>query len=444
MFLEYSLAPLISALKTPLARQNFDNLHKKIDNSRCFQKRVLMPVKILMPALSPTMKEGTLAKWLVSEGEKIEAGQVIAEIETDKATMEFEAVDEGVLGKILIPAKTAGVKVNQPIAVLLDDGEGEKELKKFLSTIDKPTVTDNKAETSDGDKIKNNPSSLPADKQQGRVIATPLARKIASINGIDLSLIGSGSGPDGRIVKNDLLKLLDDAPQVQMHGHCTETSIPISPMRRVIAQRLVESKQNVPHFYLSVTCYLQHLLSAKKKFYDCLETKVTVNDFVIKACAFALDKNPAMNVSWEGEFIRQNQTIDISVAVAIPDGLITPIVFSADKLSLSSISDEVRELVDKAKAGRLQPREFQGGSFTVSNLGMYGIDEFTAIINPPQAAILAVGAARKVPTVSADAVVVSDVVTLTLSCDHRVIDGALAARFMQSLKKAIEDPVIML
>ncbi|KYH12854.1 pyruvate dehydrogenase complex dihydrolipoamide acetyltransferase [Neorickettsia sp. 179522] len=403
-----------------------------------------MPVKILMPALSPTMKEGTLAKWLVSEGAKVEAGQVIAEIETDKATMEFEAVDEGVLGKILIPAKTAGVKVNEPIAVLLDDGEGEKELEEFLSAIDKPTVTDDQPKTPNEDKIENNLASPPDGRQQDRIVATPLARKIASINSIDLSLVGSGSGPNGRIVKNDLLKLLDNRPQAEMRGHCTETSIPVSPMRRVIAQRLVESKQNVPHFYLSVTCYLQHLLSAKKKFDDCLETRVTVNDFVIKACAFALHENPAMNVSWEGDFIRQNQTIDISVAVAIPDGLITPIIFSADKLSLASISDKVKELVGKAKMGTLQPREFQGGSFTVSNLGMYGIDEFTAIINPPQAAILAVGAARKVPTVFGDEIVVSDVVTLTLSCDHRVVDGALAAKFMQSIKKAIENPVIML
>lgn len=403
-----------------------------------------MPVEVLMPALSPTMKKGTLAKWLVKEGEKVDAGRVIAEIETDKATMEFEASDEGTLGKILIPEKTPDVKVNEPIAILLEEGEGQKELQEFLSAGSKvPIPAEDSPKVLAEIREEKNTPALSQEASTQRVVATPLARKIASLNGIELSLVGSGSGPDRRIVKRDLEEFLS-RQEAKHEKSCVDTKIPVSPMRRVIAERLLESKQTIPHFYLSVDCTVDQLLLARKKLNEALDVKITVNDFIVKASAFALRENPGMNTCWEGSFITQKQNIDISIAIAVPDGLITPIVFSADKLSLASISLTVKELVNKAKAGTLQPREFQGGSFTISNLGMYGIDAFTAIINPPQAAILAVGAAKKAPVVLGDTVVVRDVVNLTLSCDHRVIDGALAAQFMQSLKKAIEDPVVML
>ncbi|AHX11827.1 pyruvate dehydrogenase complex dihydrolipoamide acetyltransferase [Neorickettsia helminthoeca str. Oregon] len=394
------------------------------------------------------MKEGTLSKWLVSEGEKIKAGQVMAEIETDKATVEFEAVDEGTLAKILIPDKATNIKVNEPIGVLLEDGESEEDLENFLLTINETPVGE-PIKSVEPDKLStigvqaSMHAAASGKEKSDRILATPLAKKIASINNIDLSLIQTGSGPNGRIVKDDLKGVIKSSGEVS-NSVAIATELAISPMRRVIAERLVESKQNIPHFYLSVDCHLGNLLKTREEINGYLGEKITINDFVVKATAFALGKHPDMNVSWNGDVIKQHQAIDVSVAVAIPDGLITPIVHAADKLSLSRISTEVKKLVQKAKDNKLQPIEFQGGSFTISNLGMYGIKEFTAIINPPQAAILAVGAGRKAPVIVDDAIVVRNIMTLTLSCDHRVIDGALAARFLQTLKQAIEKPAIML
>jgi pyruvate dehydrogenase E2 component (dihydrolipoamide acetyltransferase) len=422
-----------------------------------------MPHNILMPALSPTMTEGKLTKWLKKEGDKVKAGQVLAEIETDKATMEVEAVDEGTLGKILVPAGTDGVKVNTLIAVLLEDGES-------LSALDvKPQpvtpakagaqpaasaakVTQETAGQPTGSRIKSGMTSE-------RIFVSPLAKRLAKEKGIDLSRV-QGSGPHGRIVKADLDKAPQTAavpaksaaPAFSIDAKALADAyqipyklIPNSGVRKVIARRLLESKQTVPHFYLSVDCELDTLLKIRKELNEAAAGyKISVNDFIIKATAAALVKFPAANVSWTDEALLQYERADVSVAVATPNGLITPIIKDAANKSLKDISNEMKELAAKAKDGKLKPQEFQGGTISVSNLGMFGIREFAAIINPPQASILAIGAGEERPVIKDGQVKVATVMTVTMSLDHRAIDGAVGAEFLQVFKKLIESPMSLI
>ena len=428
-----------------------------------------MPVKVLMPALSPTMKSGKLAKWCKKEGEMVESGQVLAEIETDKATMEFEVVDEGKLAKILVKEGTENVEVNCPIALILEEGETEEDLKAFESaSVDSTGASDTKADSADLAKEnqidsvkKENSSSQEAeiktvidDKDQSRIKATPLAKKIAAQNNIDLAGI-NGSGPGGRIIKDDLSSLINTASEQKKpsalgllsrgQSDNQDKILQVSSMRRTIASRLVESKQQIPHFYLVAECTLDNLLQLRKQINDSLESKITINDFIVKASGLAIKKVPQMRCSWQDGNIVQFGSIDISVAVSIEDGLITPIVKDVDKKPLSIVSSAVKELVQKAKDGSLAPQEFQGGCFTISNLGMYGIKEFSAIINPPQAAILAVGAAKKTAVVTeGNKIEIKTVMKVTLSCDHRVADGAVAAQFLNKFVNYIENPVVIL
>lgn len=414
-----------------------------------------MPIEILMPALSPTMTEGNLVKWHKKEGDKLSAGDVIAEIETDKATMEVEAVDEGTLGKILIPEGTDNVKVNSPIALILEKGEDKSALDSY-----KPkTAAAAAPEAPKEEPVVGAPApaapvmpapSAPAPSttlSHGRIVASPLARRLASERNIDLRQV-QGSGPHGRIIKQDIENFV---PGRASFGHATPMhhgplyqDKPVSNMRRVIAQRLTESKQTVPHFYLTLDCELDALMAARQSINSHLNVKVTVNDFVLKAAALALQDVPEANASWMGQTVRYYNTSDISVAVAIEDGLITPIVKMANLKSLLAISEEVKTLVQKAKEGKLKPEEFQGGSFSVSNLGMFGIKQFEAIINPPQACILAVGAGEQRPVVKNGQLAIATVMTCSLSVDHRVVDGSVGSRLLQAFKKYIENPALLL
>jgi pyruvate dehydrogenase E2 component (dihydrolipoamide acetyltransferase) len=436
-----------------------------------------MPTPILMPALSPTMTEGNLARWLKKEGETVKSGEVIAEIETDKATMEVEAVDEGVLAKILVPAGTEGVKVNTPIALLLGEGED-------ASALEAPPATAPAAAAApargNGEAKPTAPAPAPpapapavaAGAQEGRIFASPLARRMAAQAGLDLRTI-KGTGPGGRIVKADIEAALaaprpvaappaapavapapapvapvpapTPAPVSPPPGVAFD-EIPLSNMRKTIARRLAEAKATIPHFYLTIDVGLDALLDLRAKLNarPKVDYKLSVNDFIIKAVALALKKVPDCNASFAGDKILRWRDVDVAVAVAIEGGLITPVVRKADQKTLSVISAEMKDLAARARAGKLKPEEFQGGGFTISNLGMYGIREFAAIINPPQACILAVGAGEKRPVVEGEAIVARTLMTVTLSTDHRVVDGALGAEFLQAFKGLIEDPMGLL
>jgi len=424
-----------------------------------------MPINITMPALSPTMTEGTLAKWLKAEGDSVESGDVIAEIETDKATMEVEAVDEGVIGKILVSEGTEGVSVNAVIAVLLEDGESADDIGDVSADAPKaPPKADSSsddapkaADASKGD-AKPTPSSKSDDKDKGgRIFASPLAKRIAADKGIDLSNV-KGSGPRGRIVKADVENAkAGSAPAAQASGVAQNaplagnvpddakvnvygmayTEIPNNNIKKITAKRLTEAKSEIPHFYLSVDCVLDNLLAARKELNDKAngEFKLSVNDFIVKASAMALKAYPAANVSWNDDAVHQYYSSDISVAVATPNGLITPIVKNAENKGLRAISDEVKALAGKARDGKLKPEEFQGGSFSISNLGMFGVKNFAAILNPPQSCILAVGAGEQVPRVVNGEVKIQTVMTVTLSTDHRSVDGAIGAEWLQYFKQ---------
>ena len=423
-----------------------------------------------MPALSPTMTEGTLAKWLKSEGDRVESGDVIAEIETDKATMEVEAVDEGILGKILVSEGSENVPVNDVIAVLLKDGENVDDIgevsasakaKAFASFDESTHDTNDNMKVSDFDNTAINLPSKDVNVKAGnRVFASPLARRIAKEAGIDLSSV-NGSGPHGRIVKVDVEKVKTlpqkSSTQVLAQFHddfdiktnvfgMAYKEIPNNNIRKVVAKRLSESKQEVPHFYLTVECSLDELLTARKDINDKAngEFKLSVNDFIIKAAAMALKAYPLANVSWTDEAIQQYLKADISVAVSTPTGLITPIIRSAEDKGLRDISTEMKELAGRAREGKLKPEEFQGGSFSISNLGMFGVKEFAAIINPPQGCILAIGAGEQRPVVINDKVEIKTVMNCTLSVDHRCVDGAVGAEYLQVFKRYIENPVSML
>ena len=427
-----------------------------------------MSVNILMPALSPTMEEGTLAKWLVKEGDKIQSGDLIAEIETDKATMEFEAVDEGIIGKLLVSEGSEGVKVNSPIAVILDDGE---ELK-VNETADLVVDTEHtKLEITKEEVVENKePSMNVIQNSNTRIFATPLARRLAREKGVDLGNI-SGSGPHGRIVKTDILDVnvsSVDTNQVSLKNPVLGTNvqqadgssitnlyadrefkeIPLNNMRKTVASRLTEAKQNVPHFYLRKEVKIDELLQVRARLNAHLaekNNKLSINDFIIKSCALALQSVPTANAIWAEDKILQLKPSDIAVAVSVEDGLFTPIIRDADTKSLSNISKEMKDLAGKARSKKLMPSEYQGGSFSISNLGMFGVDNFDAVINPPHGAILAVGRGLQKPIVNEDETIsVANLMSLTLSVDHRVIDGALGAKLLQSITKYLEDPVLML
>lgn len=420
-----------------------------------------MPINVTMPALSPTMTDGTLAKWLKAEGDAVEAGDVIAEIETDKATMEVEAVDEGIIGKIIVEAGTENVPVNDVIAVLLEDGESADDIGDVSAAAPAPAAKAEAPTTTETPKPEQKvaPSTPAAKPAGGRVFASPLAKRIAADKGIDLSTV-QGSGPRGRIVKADVEGMQagasaapSAAPQatvpadakVNVYGMAYR-EIPNNNIKKVTAKRLLESKQTVPHFYLTVECQLDSLMAARKEINDKAngEYKLSVNDFIIKASAMALKAFPDANVSWTDEAVHQYLHSDISVAVATPNGLITPIIRNAEEKGLRQISDEMKELAGRAREGKLKPEEFQGGSFSISNLGMFGVKEFSAIVNPPQSCILAVGAGEQKPVIVNGEVQIRTVMSVTLSTDHRSVDGAVGAQWLQYFKQYIENPVSML
>ncbi|MBV1830029.1 pyruvate dehydrogenase complex dihydrolipoamide acetyltransferase [Komagataeibacter sp. AV436] len=405
-----------------------------------------MSINILMPALSPTMKEGTLARWLKAEGDTIAAGDVIAEIETDKATMEVEAVDEGILGRILIAGGTHGIAVNTPIAILVAEGESVPEAAAApVAPVAAPTPSAPAAPMPAAA-----PAAMPVAKGT-RVFASPLARRIAGQKGIDLASL-KGSGPNGRIVRRDVEQAATaPAPKAAAPAALVEEagfeSIPHSTMRKVIARRLTESKSTVPHFYVEMDVELDALLALRSQMNAASPDegpgayKISVNDMLIKAAAVTLRRVPQVNVSFTEEAMRVYEDVDISVAVSIPDGLITPIVRKADTKSLRQISLETRDLVARARAGKLKPEEFQGGTFSISNMGMYGVKAFSAILNPPQAAILAIAAGERRPVVKGNEITIATVMTVTLSVDHRVVDGALAAQWVSAFRKVVENPM---
>ena len=433
-----------------------------------------MPTEILMPALSPTMEEGTLAKWLVKEGDTVSSGDLLAEIETDKATMEFEAVDDGVVGKILIPEGSEGVKVNTPIAVMLEDGESADDI--GAASAPAPAAAP-VATSTEAAPFAATPAPAATKAADGsRLFATPLARRIAADKGLDLNTI-SGSGPHGRIVKADVENATAApkaaapaatasapaataaAPAAAGTGPTTDQvlamyadrefeEVSLDGMRKTIAARLTEAKQNVPHFYLRKDIELDALLAFRGQLNKTLEprgVKLSVNDFIIKACALALQQVPDANAVWANDRVLSLKPSDVAVAVAIEGGLFTPVLKDADMKSLSALSAEMKDLASRARDRKLAPHEYQGGSFAISNLGMFGIDNFDAIINPPHAAILAVGAGAKKPVVGSDGELkVATVMSTTLSVDHRVIDGALGANLLNAIKENLENPMGML
>ena len=444
-----------------------------------------MPIQILMPALSPTMTEGNVASWLKSEGDEVAAGDILCEIETDKATMEVEATDEGTLGRIVVPAGTEGVAVNAVIGLILEEGEDASALDGVetaapaaaapaaapaspaaepapaASAVPTPQATAPAAPAPGGNGAT---PPAPAREPGARIFASPLARRMAKQAGLALEAI-AGTGPNGRIVKVDVEAAIAAAAAAPAAAVAAPAPVaaapaaapapapaayqdaPASTMRKVIAQRLQEAKREVPHFYLTVDCAVDALLETRAQLNERSDAyNLSVNDFVIRAAALALRKVPAANASWVDGALRQYQSADISVAVAIEDGLVTPIVRNADGKGLAEISAEVKELAGRARAKpmALAPEEYQGGTFSVSNLGMYGIKEFAAIINPPQSMILAVGTAEQRPVVKDGALAVATMMSCTLSVDHRVVDGALGATFLQAFKGLIEDPLTML
>ena len=461
-----------------------------------------MATNILMPALSPTMTEGTLSRWLKKEGEQVKSGDVIAEIETDKATMEFEAVDEGILGRILVPDGTEGVKVNQPIGIMVDEGEavpsGDAAPAAKAGGEAGPTPSPSgspalEAVQAAGGKVAGAPEQpisapLPSGQNQpapatasapggqgGRVFASPLARRMAEQAGIELGSV-KGSGPNGRIVKADIEAARASpkpaaAPQASPAAAVQPAPaaapapapkapapvitaphklVPHSSMRKVIARRLSEAKQTIPHFYVSIDVELDALmklradLNARSPKDGAGAYKLSVNDLVIKAAAATLRKLPSTNASWTDEGLVIYDDVDISIAVSIPDGLITPIIRRADQKGLATISTEMKDLAARAKAGKLKPEEFQGGGFSISNMGMFGVSNFSAILNPPQAGIRAVSAGEKRPVVKDGQLAIATVMTVTLSVDHRAIDGALAAEWVSTFKSIVEDPLSLM
>jgi pyruvate dehydrogenase E2 component (dihydrolipoamide acetyltransferase) len=453
-----------------------------------------MPINIFMPALSPTMEKGNLSKWLKKEGEAVKTGDVIAEIETDKATMEYEAVDDGVMAKIVVPEGTNDVPVNQLIAVMAQEGEDPKAAAAAAAKVAPPTKTPSAAPSS----LQPAPTAAPSPQAKApappsppeatgegtradghganRVFASPLARRLAKDAGIDIGGV-TGSGPHGRVIARDVaaakegkgLRAPSAAPAVAAGAPAIAPSmsdqqiralykdgsyelIPHDGMRRTIAQRLTASVQTIPHFYLTVDCDIGKLLIAREEINAAAPKdkdgkpayKLSVNDFVIKALALALQRVPDANVSWTEAGMLKHKHSDVGVAVALPAGLITPIIRNAETKSLSAISNEMKDLAARARARKLKPQEYQGGGSSVSNLGMYGIKDFTAVINPPQSTILAVGTGEERAVVRAGKIEAAQIMSVTMSCDHRSVDGALGAQLIGAFKALIENPVMML
>ena len=418
-----------------------------------------MALEILMPALSPTMEEGTLAKWLVSEGDVVQSGDLLAEIETDKATMEFEAVDEGIIGKLLVAEGTANVKVNSAIAILLEEGDAAD------ATVAPSAPAVVAADVMAASAVQASAPSAPVAASGTRIFASPLARRIAADKGLDLTAI-TGSGPKGRIVKADLSTAVAPAAAAAPVSAVTMPTsanaaaveaiyqgrgfktVPLDGMRKIIASRLTEAKRTIPHFYLRRDIRLDKLLRVRGEVNKGLEArgvKISMNDFIIKACALALQKVPTANAVWAGDRVLQMEASDISVAVAIEGGLFTPVLQDAEAKPLSQLAVEMKDLAARARNRKLAPHEYQGGSFSISNLGMMGIDNFDAVINPPQGAILAVGAGKKRPVVLDDgSLSVATVMSVTMSVDHRVIDGALGAELLNEIVNYLENPLSML
>lgn len=436
-----------------------------------------MPTEILMPALSPTMEEGTLAKWLVKEGDEVSSGDLLAEIETDKATMEFEAVDEGIVGKILVAEGTEAVKVNMPIAVLLEDGESAEDIASPTQTSAAEDAPAEEKETVPAPAASDSAPLAPSKADGTRVFASPLARRIAKDKGLDLGQI-KGSGPHGRIVKADV-EQARPADVAATSASASESSSPtpvaaqasmpagpsadqvkrmyegreyeevsLDGMRKTVASRLTEAKQTIPHFYLRRDIKLDALLAFRSQLNKQLEprgVKLSVNDFIIKACALALQTEPDANAVWAGDRMMRLRPSDVAVAVAVDGGLFTPVLKDAEVKSLSALSAEMKDLAKRARDKKLAPHEYVGGSFAISNLGMFGVDNFDAVINPPHGAILAVGAGVKKPVVNDEGELgVATVMSVTLSVDHRVIDGALGAELLTAIKDNLENPMVML
>ena len=459
-----------------------------------------MAIKILMPALSPTMKAGNLSKWFKSVGDNVEPGEILAEIETDKATMEIEAVDSGILGEIIVPDRSENISVNTVIGIILEDGEkfediGDIESDDFKQTpeeivlaitsreVDESEVSEYKATpiakrisekkgielstiSGSGPRGKitrsdlensfdqEGPTGSPiasnfAAQNGGRIFSSPLARRLALEAEIDITSI-QGSGPMGRIIKLDVEEaeqgIIKQQDFVLLEGSKTLDDVQMSSMRKVIAERMVHAKSSVPHFYLTVDCEIDELVEVLASLNNRFESeKLSINDFIIRASALALIEVPEANVSWVGDGkMRFYKTADISVAVALEDGLVTPIIFNAQQKGLSEISATMRKLAERGRAGELKPDEYQGGTFTISNLGMFGIKQFDAVINEPQACILAVGAGEKRAVVRGDVIVPATVMTCTLSCDHRVVDGVIGAKLLRTIKRFLEYPPEML
>jgi pyruvate dehydrogenase E2 component (dihydrolipoamide acetyltransferase) len=445
-----------------------------------------MPTNILMPALSPTMEKGKLAKWLKKEGDQVKSGDILAEIETDKATMEVEAVDEGTVGRLLVAEGTDDVAVNTPIAILLGEGESVSMGEGRQVTLDTPGIPPDiklilsaKAPQPSLAKVEKvtpaeKPQQAPAPKGDGRVFASPLARRIAKEKGIDLAAL-AGSGPHGRIVLKDVetakpgqvaptAKAASGTPAPQLSAPMADDAIakmfeegsyevvPHDGMRKIIAARLLQAKQTIPHFYLSLSCDLENLLAVRERLNSFAPQgkdktpawKLSVNDFVIKALALALQRVPDANVTWTDGGMLKHKHSDVGVAVAVEGGLFTPVIRKAETKTLSQIALEMKDLAGRARKRRLSPQEYQGGTTAVSNLGMFGIESFSAVINPPHATILAVGAGEKRAVVMGDEIKIRTQMTCTLSCDHRAVDGALGAQLLQAFKALIEEPALMM
>ena len=425
-----------------------------------------MTIELRMPALSPTMEEGTLAKWLVSEGDEVRAGDLLAEIETDKATMEVEAADEGIIGRILVPDGTEGVPVGTVIAILLEEGEEASDAETAAAAaaaaakpgpeppavkpVPEAPVAPTIPAAADPEPAAPPPVPAAAPPSGGRIKASPLARRMAKDSNIPLETI-QGSGPHGRIVKRDMEAAAAGGAAV---ARPTPTPVPtdtpyveerLSTMRKIIARRLEEAKATVPHFYLTLDVEIDKLLKLRKDLNEELgKSKVSLNDFIIRAVALALGKVPDANVQFAGDMMRRFERADVSVAVATDGGLITPIIRDAGNKSVVQISTEMKDLAERARSGKLLPEEYQGGTISISNLGMYGIREFSAVINPPQAAILAIGKGEERPIVRHGAVQIATLMTVTISADHRAIDGVIGARFLNAFKDYLEAPLTML
>ena len=419
-----------------------------------------MSVSVLMPALSPTMTQGTLARWLVKQGDSVKSGDVIAEIETDKATMEVEALDDGVVASLAVAEGTQNVAVNAVIAVLAEDGETIEDALAAVEVTPAAVQTTSAPEdavpvapaaSAQTPPVQPSATTMP-NQQAGRIFASPLARRIAADAGLDITRL-SGTGPHGRIIRADVEEAISAGPAQQTASaspasapQAEDRFVPHNAMRRVIAERLQQSKQTAPHFYLTIDCEIDNLLAARKALNEAAEdgVKISVNDMVVKAAAAALMAEPDVNGYFEAEGCRYFSTADICVAVAVDGGLVTPVLHQVENLGLAEISRKTADLAARARSGMLDPSEYAGGGFTISNLGMYGIREFAAVINPPQSAILAVGAGEQRPVVKNGELAVATVMSVTLSADHRIVDGALGAKWLQAFKRAIEQPVTML